>query len=114
MTDAPERIWADGDETGLENFWDWSWARGSWNRTKEGVGEVEYVRRDLVEAIEAENQRLREALFPFADAADHAIKSVGKATTLGVLGAIAPYFVTWRDFSRARTALHSTEASNDD
>lgn len=47
MREAPERIWIDGDETGLESFLDWSWQRGSWNRSKEGVGEVEYIRADL-------------------------------------------------------------------
>ena len=50
MREVPERIWIDGDETGLESFLDWSWQRGSWNRSKEGVGEVEYIRADLVPA----------------------------------------------------------------
>ena len=50
MREAPERIWIDGDETGLESFLDWTWQRGSWNRSKEGVGEVEYIRADLAHA----------------------------------------------------------------
>lgn len=62
--------------------------------------------------LQADNQRLREALRPFGDAADHAIGCIGKTTTLGVLGALAPYFVTWQDFSRARAALRSTEEGN--
>lgn len=62
MTDAPERIWADGDETGLDGFCDWLWVRGSWNRSKEGVGEVEYIRADLVEALKAENQQMKELI----------------------------------------------------
>lgn len=61
---------------------------------------------DALDAERAENERLREALAPFGGAAESAIGVVGKTTTLGVLGAIAVYFVTWRDFARARAALN--------
>lgn len=132
MTDAPERIWAIPERNGTITAQDGPFAR------HHGAAS-EYVRADLVEALEAENQRLqcevasyhdayeaertgraaedklpqtenqrlREALRPFGDAADHAIKAVGKTTTLGVLGALAPYFVSWQDFIRARAALRN-------
>lgn len=107
MTDAPERIWADGDETGLNGFCDWLWVRGSWNRSKEGVGEVEYIRADLVEALKAENQRLRGVLAWYGEQARLArlIHSEGDAgrRNLDADGG-----------SRARAALRNTEASHDD
>lgn len=40
MSEAPKRIWADGDYT---------WAAGSWFLVK-GHDDVEYIRADLVEA----------------------------------------------------------------
>lgn len=40
MSEAPKRIWADGD---------YSWATGSWFLVK-GHDDVEYIRADLVEA----------------------------------------------------------------
>ena len=61
---------------------------------------------DALDTERAENERMREALAPFAGAAESAIGVVGKTTTLGVLGAIAVYFVTWRDFTRARATLN--------
>ena len=49
MSEAPERIWADGNA---------EWDSGSWGRDKEYDEDVEYIRADLVEpavklAIEA-------------------------------------------------------------
>lgn len=64
MTDAPERIWLlphDGEQR--------CWCD---HPDPSGMGHEdeadEYIRADLVEAMEAENQRLREALRPFANA----------------------------------------------
>lgn len=68
---------------------------------------------DEIDRLREENERLREALRPFGEAADHAIESIGKATTLGVLVALAPYYLTWQDFRRARAALRNKEASHD-
>lgn len=115
MTDAPEHIWAGvltDEYRGMTGTRIRVW--GDDPRVGTDDPAIEYIRADLVEALEAENQQLREALRPFGDAADHAIESVGKTTTLGVLGALAPYFVIWQDFNRARAALRSTEASHDD
>lgn len=97
MTDAPERIWLLPHD-GEQRCWCDDPDPGG---TGHGDEAAAYVRADLVEALEA-------ALRPFGDAADHAIESIGKTTTLGVLGALAPYFVTWQDFNRARAALRST------
>jgi len=51
MSDAPERIWADGNA---------EWDSGSWGHSKEFDNDVEYVRADRIEELEAENARLRE------------------------------------------------------
>ena len=74
-----------------------------WNADARAIDLVPDLMAEVI-ALRAEVERLREALQPFGDAADHAIESVCKTTTLGVLGALAPYFVTWRDFNRARAA----------
>ena len=50
MSEAPKRIWADGDYT---------WASGSWFLVK-GHDDVEYIRADLVEA--AIKRALEEAM----------------------------------------------------
>jgi hypothetical protein len=42
MSEAPKRIWADGNA---------EWDSGSWGRSKEFDNDVEYVRADLAEAI---------------------------------------------------------------
>jgi hypothetical protein len=44
MGEAPERIWADGNE---------DWDTGSWGLDKEFDNDVEYVRTDLVQATVA-------------------------------------------------------------
>jgi tRNA A37 methylthiotransferase MiaB len=44
MSDAPERIWADGNA---------EWDSGSWGLDKEFDNDVEYVRADRIEELEA-------------------------------------------------------------
>ena len=44
MTDAPERIWADGNQ---------DWDSGSWGQDKEYANDVEYVRADRIAELEA-------------------------------------------------------------
>jgi hypothetical protein len=41
MSEAPKRIWADGN---------YEWDSGSWGLSKEFDDDVEYIRADLVEA----------------------------------------------------------------
>lgn len=41
MTEAPKRIWADGND---------EWDTGCWGQHKEFDNDVEYIRADLVEA----------------------------------------------------------------
>lgn len=97
MTDAPDRILINRlrDE--------------AFNPRNNLAVQVECIRAaDAIADLQTENQRLREALRPFGDAADYAIEAVSKTTTLGVLGSLAPYFVSWQDFKRARAALRST------
>ena len=53
MSEAPERLWADGNQ-----YWD----SGSWGQSKEFDNDVEYVRADIVQALTAERDHLREAL----------------------------------------------------
>ena len=43
MSDAPERIWADGNA---------EWDSGSWGLDKEFDNDVEYVRADRIEELE--------------------------------------------------------------
>jgi hypothetical protein len=43
MSDAPERIWADGNA---------EWDSGSWGRSKEFDNDVEYVRADRIEELD--------------------------------------------------------------
>lgn len=92
-TQAAERIWTDGHDY---------WAHPTHKDDK-----TEYIRADLVEAMEAENQRLREALSWYGEQARLArlIHSEGDAgrRNLEADGG-----------SRARAALRSTEASHDD
>ena len=42
MSDAPERIWVDGNQ---------DWDSGSWGLDKEFPADVEYVRADRIEAL---------------------------------------------------------------
>jgi hypothetical protein len=53
MSDAPERIWADGNA---------EWDSGSWGRSKEFDNDVEYVRADRIEELEAKLAKAVEAL----------------------------------------------------
>jgi hypothetical protein len=55
MSDAPERIW-----------WNEAPAPHSYTSTVKFAGGTEYVPADTIADLEAENQRLREALEPFA------------------------------------------------
>ena len=50
MTNAPERIWADANR---------QWSSVGWSRSNEFVGDVEYVRADIVQALTAESDRLK-------------------------------------------------------
>lgn len=52
MVDAPERIWAGR----------WPHGGRAWRDAPAVHIKTEYIRADLVEALEAENQRLRDAL----------------------------------------------------
>jgi hypothetical protein len=61
MSDAPERIWADGNA---------EWDSGSWGRSKEFDNDVEYVRADRIEELEAKLAKAVEALQRIADASD--------------------------------------------
>jgi hypothetical protein len=58
MSEAPKRIWADGDYT---------WSAGSWFLVK-GHDDVEYIRADLVEA--AIKRALEEAANMIRDGMD--------------------------------------------
>ena len=49
MTNAPERIWADANR---------QWSSVGWSRSNEFVGDVEYVRADIVQALTAERDGL--------------------------------------------------------
>jgi hypothetical protein len=57
MSDAPERIWADGNA---------EWDSGSWGLDKEFDNDVEYVRADRIEELEAKLAKLARAAKPFA------------------------------------------------
>ena len=59
---TPERIWVC-----LPEIFD---ALGFWY-DKPQAGAVEYARADRIDALEAENARLRGAIQPFADEAEH-------------------------------------------
>lgn len=58
MTDAPERIHLDGDSEAGEGMF----PRCFENPKYCSEPAIEYIRADLVEALEAESQRLRKAL----------------------------------------------------
>jgi hypothetical protein len=49
MSDAPERIWADGNA---------EWDSGSWGLDKEFDNDVEYVRADRIEELEADLRKM--------------------------------------------------------
>ncbi|CAB4139073.1 hypothetical protein UFOVP343_39 [uncultured Caudovirales phage] len=49
MSDAPERIWVDGNQ---------DWDSGSWGLDKEFPADVEYVRADRIEQLVATNEAL--------------------------------------------------------
>jgi hypothetical protein len=53
MSDAPERIWADGNA---------EWDSGSWGLDKEFDNDVEYVRADRIEELEAKLAKAVKAL----------------------------------------------------
>jgi hypothetical protein len=53
MSDAPERIWADGNA---------EWDSGSWGLDKEFDNDVEYVRADRIEELEAKLAKALEGL----------------------------------------------------
>jgi hypothetical protein len=62
MTQAAEKIWAQHDTSGVCDEWQMGWYMGRPNPRHT----VEYVRADIhrprIEALEAENARLREAV----------------------------------------------------
>lgn len=94
MTNAPERIWAGR----------WPHGGRAWRDAPAVHIKTAYVRADLVEVLEAKNQRLREALRACEEALDlHEEMSphMVKGYTLSAL-------------EGARAALRSTEASHDD
>lgn len=66
MADAPERIWAGR----------WPHGGRAWRDTPTVHIKTEYIRADLVEALEAENQRLRKIIEYDADAAEGMTKIV--------------------------------------
>jgi hypothetical protein len=53
MSEAPERIWADGNA---------EWDSGSWGLDKEFDNDVEYVRADRIEELEGKLTKAVEAL----------------------------------------------------
>ena len=59
MTNAPERIWIE-DEFGEGD--DDQWTYGTWDVRNYAGYNVEYVRADIVQALTAERDRLREDL----------------------------------------------------
>lgn len=61
MTDAPERIWAKIHGASTDVMSGQRGLLGAWHECQR-EGHVGYIRTDLVEAMEAENQRLRAAL----------------------------------------------------
>jgi len=92
MTNTPERIWLVPDG-GNPYFYD-----------KSRPGDVEYVRAELIEALEAENQKLRAALRECEDALDLHGKmypAMVKGYTLDALNA-------------ARAALRKPKESSND
>ncbi len=97
MTDAPERIWVDpgaweivGAKTKIEPHYD-----------------VQYIRADIHAAALAENEALRAALKPFADAWQITLASTERMTglSLGQFGALAAHQVSGVHFQRAALAL---------
>lgn len=98
MTDAPEHIWAFEDYPGSGAV-----PRGGmWcdEQSECPEGTPAYVRADLVEALEAENQRLREALHKIEAAPAWGYPDRWETTPTEVR-------------QLARAALRSTEASHD-
>lgn len=61
MADAPDRIWAKIHGASTDVMRGQRGLLGAWHE-RQREGHVGYVREDLVEAAEAENQRLRAAL----------------------------------------------------
>jgi len=59
MSEAPERIWIE-DEFGDGD--DDQWTYGTWDVRNYAGYDVEYIRADIVQALTAERDRLREAL----------------------------------------------------
>ena len=59
MSEAPERIWIE-DEFGDGD--DDQWTYGTWDVRNYMGYDVEYIRADIVQALTAEHDRLREAL----------------------------------------------------
>ena len=64
MAEAPECIWIE-DEFGEGD--DDQWTYGTWDVRNYRGYDVEYVRADIVQALTAERDRLREALEDIAD-----------------------------------------------
>lgn len=64
MTDAPEWIWASPDK---QDGWRWPEASCLPNLDARAAIEVKYVRADALDALQAENARLREALGRIAE-----------------------------------------------
>lgn len=81
MSDAPERVWAIGcwnrDAVGIpiDGF---DWSEGSWDLRDDGIGDVEYVRADMLAQTLAANAALMvrlgalDAVVKAADALDDA------------------------------------------
>jgi len=70
MSEAPERIWADGNA---------EWDSGSWGLDKEFDNDVEYVRADRIEELEAKAMKAANAALlekRRADAAEARVKEL--------------------------------------
>ncbi|UXU73774.1 MULTISPECIES: hypothetical protein [unclassified Paracoccus (in: a-proteobacteria)] len=112
MTDAPERIWAVPERNCtvyMSGNSPITAQDGPFTHRLHGAA-PEYIRADLVEAMETENQRLREALSPFADVAEHDIGTDEADCDVfrPMLRANRAPYLTVGDLRRARAALSST------
>ena len=70
MSEAPERIWADGNA---------KWTKGSWGRYREFDNDVEYVRADRIEELEAERRKTFQALLKVTKIHDEVEAKLAKA-----------------------------------
>lgn len=114
MADAPERIWAKIHGASTDVMSGQRGLLGAWHECQR-EGHTSYIRADLAAAMEAENQRLREALAGLELACDQLAATRTREVYLAMIDSGQQAALLFLDSHRgsARAALSSTEASHE-